>query len=216
MKQTELPQDAPENLIDDLYAARNAIDLPRIRHTIEWVAEYFKRAEQSQDDERVSVDEDGSKTFRCPECGSCRELLPNDPMRCFACHYGADRSLDAIADEKLREMIATFRPHDQGGQPVISMHWDLWRRVLAMTTVQALGSAYVLARGEYCGSTDHAYLHGVFSSREKANAANPLYDTDCRADSYKKEHGIEPNMQPYYEVYEIVLDEPLSEDLRLV
>jgi hypothetical protein len=170
----------------------------------------------TQNDGTVLPQDEDPPTFRCPECGCVRELLPNDPERCFACHYGSDKPLDAITDEKLREMIATFRPHDEGGQPLISLHWDLWGRVLTMTTEQAKGPVYVLARGEYCGRTDQAYLHGVFSSREKANAANPLYDTDWRADSYKKEHGIEPNMQPYYEVHEIVLDAPLSEDVRLV
>lgn len=75
-------------------------------------------------------------TFRCPECGCVRELLPNDPERCFACHYGADKSLDAISDDKLREMIATFQPHMEGGQPLVSLHWDMWKRVLALTSTE--------------------------------------------------------------------------------
>lgn len=67
---------------------------------------------------------------------------------------------------------------------------------------------YVLTRGDYCGSTDQAHLHGVFSTPGKAAAANKP-DAGWAKINDGKEH-LE------YEVHELELDVPLEKDVRLV
>ena len=75
---------------------------------------------------------------------------------------------------------------------------------------------YVLTRGEYCGSTDEAHMFGVYSTREKADAANPLIETSVQMQSYRDEHGIPDRWEPKYEVHEIEVDEVPTEEIQLV
>jgi hypothetical protein len=44
-------------------------------------------------------------------------------------------SLDTMTDAEIVALIKTFEPHDEGGQPMIALHFDLWRRVLALAKV---------------------------------------------------------------------------------
>jgi hypothetical protein len=75
---------------------------------------------------------------------------------------------------------------------------------------------YILTRGEYCGATDQAYMFGAYSTREKADAANPLEETSVQSKEYRDANGIPDRWEPTYEVHEVELDQVPTEETRLV
>lgn len=68
--------------------------------------------------------------------------------------------------------------------------------------------------------TDEANMFGAYSTREKADAANP-HELQWAAYSYetpeqRKERGIVDKWKPKYEVHEVEVDEVPLKELRLV
>jgi hypothetical protein len=75
---------------------------------------------------------------------------------------------------------------------------------------------YTLTRGEYCGITDEAYMFGAYSTKEKADAANPLEETSIQSKEWRDAHGIPERWEPKYEVREVEIDEVPAQEVRLV
>ena len=43
-----------------------------------------------------------------------------------------------LTDMEIVALIKTFEPHDEGGQPMLSLHWALWKRILALGAIPRL------------------------------------------------------------------------------
>jgi hypothetical protein len=43
-------------------------------------------------------------------------------------------STDSLTTEQLLEVLMNVRPHDEGGQPMVSMHFALFKRILGEIT----------------------------------------------------------------------------------